>query len=83
MLNNLNKDIVKLIFVECLINVDNLYNNNINNIHFYKCTIKNIDGFKIINDANMYFSSTPNNNINKSLFSSLVKSTSTGSIVIN
>jgi hypothetical protein len=88
MLNNLNKDIVKLIFVECLINVDNLYNNNINNIHFYKCTIKNIDGFKNINkEANMYFYSTPSDNINKSLFSSLVKfvikSTSTGSIVIN
>ena len=88
MLNNLNKDIVKLIFVECLINVDNLYNNNINNICFFKCTIKNIDGFKIINkDANMYFYSTPSDNINKSLFSSLVKfdikSTSTGSIEIN
>jgi len=73
-LNNLNNDITKLIFVKCLINVENLNNNNIINIHFYKCTIKNIDGFKIIKtDSNIYFYSTPDDNINKSLFSSLVK----------
>jgi hypothetical protein len=74
MLNNLNNNITKLIFVKCLINVENLYNNNIINIHFYKCIIKNIDGFKIINtESNINFYSTPNDNINKSLFSSLVK----------
>jgi hypothetical protein len=73
-LNNLNNDITKLIFVKCLINVENLNNNNIINIRFYKCTIKNIDGFKIIKtDSHIYFYSTPDNNINKSLFSSLVK----------
>ena len=40
----MNNDIKKLIFVECVINVNNVYN-KINELHFYKCTIQNIDGF--------------------------------------
>ena len=75
-INELNDNIIKIIFVECLINVDNLYNNKINDVHFYICTIENMNGFKIMNMiSNIYFYCTPDNNINKNLFSSLVNFT--------
>jgi hypothetical protein len=75
-INELNDNIIKIIFVECLINVDNLYNNKINDVHFYICTIENMNGFKIMNMiSNIYFYCTPDDNINKNLFSPLVNFT--------
>ena len=72
-INELNNNIIKIIFVECLINVDNLYNNKINELYFYKCTIENMNGFKIMNMiSNIYFYCTQDNNVNKNLFSRLV-----------
>jgi len=75
-INELNDNITKIIFVECLIIVDNLYNNKINELHFYICKIENMNGFKIMNMiSNIYFYCTPEDNINKKLFSPLVNFT--------